>query len=1230
MMSRFTHHDLRFAAPTGTAGRFFGSLIVWAAAILVMARPENAGATPANPSSSPGPAVDFTREARPILAGHCFKCHGMDEGARKAKLRLDVREGAIKPAKSGELPIVPGKPEESELVRRIFNTNEDDLMPPPAARNPLTQSEKDILKRWIAEGAEYKPHWAFIAPRQSPPPMVGDKSWPRNAIDYFVLARLEKEGLRPSQPADKYALVRRLYFDVIGLPPTPEEADAFVNEASPAAYERRVDKLLASPHYGERWARRWLDLARYADSNGYEKDRPRSIWPWRDWVINALNADMPFDEFTIEQLAGDMLPNATVGQIIATGFHRNSMLNEEGGIDPLEYRFYSMVDRVHVTATTWLGLTMACAQCHTHKYDPITQTEYYRFMACLNNANEPAIDIPQPDIAEKRKSIQEQISALEAALPEAFPLESRVAWLTPGLAEFASENGAEAEFLPDGSFRVGGKNPDRDTYTIKFTVQPQRVTHLELEAIPDEKLSKGGPGNSDSGNFVLSELEMEVQESGTNVPARKVKFASARADYSQDGFPEENAIDGNLDTGWAVGGPGGSSKDRHAIFGLAEPLELKEAARVTIRLAQNYGGHATLGRFRVSVGQELPEVTSAQERRREQRDKKFETWVADQSKAVADWKPLRPLAAASSSPTLTIQDDGSVFASGDFTKSDTYTLKFRNLPAGLKAMRLETMTDDRLPNHGPGTVTQGGEEGDFWLSTLKVGADGRRVSLTNASETYASGNNNAAKAIDDDPQTGWSINGGEGKTQSAVFQFKRDVTSTNELEVAMVCEKFFPAGLGRFRVWVTTDNDAKSSPLRDDAAAVLARLRDDVLFRARFDSGDAGPEREILLREFARFSPDFAQARRQIEKVRAQLPKLPTTLVMRERTAGQERRTFLHHRGQFLEPAEEVTPGVPAFLPPLPENAPKNRLALAKWLVSGANPLTGRVFMNRQWEAVFGRGLVRTTEDFGYQGELPSHPDLLDWLAVEFVKQGWSRKKMLKLIVMSATYQQSSAVTGETRERDPLNVWLARGPRFRLDAEMVRDAALKASGLLSERIGGPSVFPPQPAGVTTEGAYGPLEWKTSEGPDRYRRGLYTFAKRTAPYAMTAVFDAPSGEACLARRDRSNTPLQALTLLNDAAFMECAQALGKMAAKSEGDEAKRVELLFRRCLTRPPSREERAALIQFYQTQLARFAGGELNAAEILETAGAERANEQAAWTTVARVLLNLDETITKS
>ena len=1222
------------SAVTSSAGAVLtGRITRWQAglraALVLMGATSGAADFPGGPATAVT-KIDFTREVRPLLASHCFKCHGPDEGARKAKLRLDLGGEVSKPAKSGAVPIVAGQPDQSEVVARIFTAVEDDVMPPAATRNPLSPAQKEVLKRWIAEGAEYKPHWAFVAPQQSPLPAVRDQSWSRNAIDRFVLARLEHEGLKPAPRADNFTLVRRLYFDLTGLPPTSAEAAAFVNDVSPAAYERLVDKLLASPHYGERWARRWLDLARYADTNGYEKDRPRSMWPWRDWVIHALNADQPFDQFTIEQLAGDLLPDATQDQIVATGFHRNSMVNEEGGIDPLEYRFYSMVDRVHVTATAWLGLTMACAQCHTHKYDPIQQTEYYRFMACLNNADEPTKPIVVPEVAARRKQSQTEIDALRAALPEKFPVEVGIAWQTPGVALFASQSGAEADLLPDGSFRVSSPKTERDAYNIHYELGAQRVTHVQVEAIPDEKVDNGGPGYGIGGNFVLSELELELQESGGAGESRKLRLATAKADYAQDKFPVQDAIDGRSETGWAIGGAGGQLKPHHAIFALADPLELSAAASLTIRLVQNFGGHHVLGRFRVSLGNELPASIVTSGRRRELRDAAFEKWLSEKLLEADRWQRLRPVEATSTQPVLTIQEDDSIFASGDFTKSDTYTLKFRHLPAGLTAVRLEMLPDDRLPNGGPGSVNHEGPEGDFWLSSVKVSVDGRALRLTNATESFANGDNTAAKAIDDDLQTGWSISGGQGKTQNAVFQLAETSTCTNELQVEMICEKYYASGLGRFRIWVTTNADAKASAMENDALAILARNRDQEKLDALLTATNRLAEREALLRQFAQLAPEFAKPRRELEKLQQQLPTFSTTLVMQERPPGHERPTFRHHRGEFLQPKEAVSPGVPAFLPALPEQAPKNRLALARWLVSGQNPLTGRVVMNRHWEALFGRGLVRTTEDFGYQGDLPSHPELLDWLAVEFVKQGWSQKQMLKLMVMSATYQQSSAVSSELRERDPVNVLLTRGPCFRLEAEMVRDAALVASGLISEKIGGPSVYPPQPPGVSSEGAYGVLEWKTSEGPERYRRGLYTFAKRTAPYAMAATFDAPSGEACLARRERANTPLQALTLLNDPVFMECARALGQLAVQTEGDAAKRVELLFRRCLTRPPSAKESEQLLRFYNAQLARFASGELQATEIMEAKAGEHVHEQAAWTAVARVLLNLDETITKS
>ena len=906
------------------------------------------------------------------------------------------------------------------------------------------------------------------------------------------------------------------------------------------------------------------------------------------------------------------------------------MLNEEGGIDPLEFRFYSMVDRVHVTSTTWLGLTMACAQCHTHKYDPIKHSEYYSFMAFMNNADEPKFEVPKPDLVARRKEIQQKIATLENSLIDKFPLEPNIEWTTPGSAEFRSKNGAEGEFLIDGSFRVGGKNPEKDTYTVTFDTSLRRITHVQLEAIPDEQVGKGGPGRTDHGNFVLSEVEMEVTETGSTNTARKIKFSRAEADYSQENYSVDGAIDGKVETGWAINATDGKRYHRRAVFTLAEPLTLERGASVIVRLVQDFGSQHTLGRFRLSLGNSAQAEGPLAEARRENRDRKFAKWLEKEAASIVRWQPLRPSAATSAVPFLTIQSDDSIFASGDFTKSDTYKLTFRNLPAGVKAIRLEALPDDRLPNHGPGAVFYEGVDGDFRLTNFKVVAGTNEVALKNATESFANGGDTAAKTIDADLQSGWSINGGQGRAHSAVFQLAEPLKAVDEVHIELLCAHYYMASLGRFRISVTTDENARASALPEDAQNALAKYRDEASIKTLLSSSDASADRELLLRQFAKVAPQLAGERKAIDQLRASMPALPTTLVMRERPEGLSRITYRHDRGEFLSPKEEVAPGIPEVLPPLPKDAPRNRLGFAQWLVSPENPLTARVVMNRHWEAFFGRGLVFTSENFGLQGEAPSHPDLLDWLALEFIKQGWSQKKMHKLIVMSATYQQSSKLTPERLEFDPQNILLARGPRVRIDAELIRDYDLVASGLFSPKVGGPSVYPPQPAGVTSEGAYGSLNWMASTGPDRYRRGLYTFSKRTTPYAMTATFDGPSGESCLARRERSNTPLQALTLLNDEVFLECSQALGKSLAENSGDIPAIVEEVFRRFLVRPPSEAEREKVAAFYQAQLDRFARGDLKAEEIVGKEKGDKLNEQAAWTTVARAVMNLDEAITKN
>ena len=968
--------------------------------------------------------VNFNRDIRPLLASKCFACHGPDEEQRQADLRLDQRDAAIDAG-----VISPDTPDESEFLRRIESSDPDERMPPPDSGPPLTPEQTELLRRWIAGGAPYDRHWAFVAPVRPPVPPVRLTGWPRNEIDRYVLSRLEQVGLEPSLEADPYTLIRRVSLDLTGLPPTPEQADEFAANPDPAAYEQLVDRLLESEQYGERWARDWLDLARYADTNGYEKDRERSIWAYRDWVIKALNADLPFDQFTIEQLAGDMLPDATESQQIATGFHRNTMLNEEGGIDPLEFRFYAMVDRVATTGTAWLGLTTGCAQCHTHKYDPITHTDFYRLLALLNNADEPDLQLQSPRVLARRREIEAQIAALEEDLANQFP---------PG----------------------------------------------DLEA-------------------------------------------------------------------------------------------------------------------------------------------KFNDWLEQQVCGAVTWSTLRPSVMETNLPRLEVLDDGSIFSTGDITKRDVFTLTFdideSMLP--LTALRLEVLPDPRLPAGGPGRCYYEGRKGDFFLSELTATIDGAAVPLGSAAHSYGkisigSGTADAANVLDGDGDTGWSTAERAGAPHQLVVNLQQPVTSPGSLQVQMLFERHFAASLGRFRF-------SAASASRTVAATRLPVEIEPLLVR---DSATwTADERERLRHTFLRMTPEVADARQPIDELRKQLPDLPTTMVLQERPADNPRITHRHHRGEYLSPREEVPPALPSLFADSAGDGPTDRLSFARWLVSRDNPLVARVTVNRAWQAFFGAGLVKTSADFGTQSDPPTHPELLDWLACEFMDRGWSLKQLHRLIVTSAAYRQQSIASPELQRRDPHNELLARGPRYRVDAEIVRDMMLKASGLLSPKMYGPSVYPPQPASVTAL-AYGSMPWTASDGEDRYRRSLYTFSKRTAPFAAYAVFDAPTGENCVARRDRSNTPLQALTLLNDEMYQEMARALALLAMTDARSDDEIASRMFRRLLTRPPGDDELMQMLAYVDEQAARLSRNELSAADI---AGDDAGQRQAAWTMLARVLMNLDETITK-
>ena len=934
--------------------------------------------------------ADFQRDVRPILAGHCFKCHGPDEKTRKADLRLDIR------------------PEESlfnRLTKRIDHDDSDEVMPPLSSKKPLSYEQKRVLKEWVRQGAGYAEHWAFIPPKAAPLPRVNQTSWPRIDLDYFTLAQMESEGRKPAPEADRYRLIRRLSLDLIGLPPSPEEVHAFVEDQHPDAYGRLVDRLLDRPEYGERWAQPWLDLARYADTNGYEKDRPRSIWPWRDWVINALNADMPFDQFTVEQIAGDMLPNSTQDQHVATGFHRNTMVNEEGGIDPLEFRFYAMVDRVNTTATTWLGLTLGCAQCHTHKFDPVPHRSYYEMMAFLDNTSELELPLLTPQQRRQQESIHQEINQKLSALP----------------------------------------------------------------------------------------------------------------------------------------------------------------------------------------------VNKA----------KYDSWLKTQRAKAVSWRTITPTKTKASIGWLQLQKDQSIFASGDTRKHDIYDLEFAELPEGITALRLEALPDERLPKGGPGRAYYEGPKGDFFLSELTLTADGQLLEIASGSVTYAkqwigSGKPGAMAALDGDLQTGWSASGREGKPSHAVWQLAKPLTA-KVLKLRMDFSRHYSASLGRFRFSVAKCSDppqARDLPGRIEAH--LARPEDAL--------GQAG--REALRRFYIETSKDLAEARKSIEALRQQLPKPATTLVMEERPAAHVRVTRRHHRGEFLSPRESVTSKVLPFLPPLGQDQPRNRLGFARWLVDKNNPLTARVVVNRFWATIFGEGIVRTTDDFGYTGAAPTDLKLLDWLAIEFMNSDWSQKKLLRLIVTSATYRKRS------------------GASYRLSAEQIRDSVLSVSGLLNQKLGGSSVFPPQHKS-TGEGIYGGGGWKTSTGAGRYRRSLYTYRKRSMPYAMHDTFDAPSHETCVANREISNTPLQALTLLNDQFFMEASQMLARELVVRKESETSLVKRLFERCLARQPDDLELQLSVKFYREQISRFENNELNATKFASK-GEGNPNILAAWTILARAILNTHEFINRN
>lgn len=1188
-------------------------------------------------------SVDFTRDVRPILSNACFHCHGPDEDTREAELRLDQRDSLFQD-RDGYLLVKPGHSSGSELIRRILSDDPDEMMPPAESTKSLTEQQKQILVRWVEQGAEWREHWSFVPPQRAALPIVSRLKWCHNEIDRFTLAHMDASGLSPSEDAAPYTLIRRLYLDLTGLPPTPQEADDWAKRIWPggvdgqhadeSAYQALVDHLLHSVHYGERWARRWLDLARYADTNGYEKDRERSIWPYRDWVINAINDGMPFDRFTIEQLAGDMLPNATQQQRVATGFHRNTMLNEEGGIDPLEFRFHAMTDRVATTGTTWLGLTLGCCQCHTHKYDPVSHREYYQLMAYLNNADEPSLQLPDETFDQIWSANRRKADQLTARLAEKWPV-AVTAPVEIQVVSATADGEQTFQTRKDGFIEVNGKNPERATYVIELKLASNDVDTLTLSTKAFRK--QAGPGRTKHGNFVLSEIQVEVihdSNSDEASAATKLPITSATASAEQSGYVVTNAFDGDDATGWGIHDDKGIGKTAQAAFSLdtsklSAPNGLPVRLRVTLK--QLLGGQHTIGGFRLTATRTGTQ-DEIRETRQQQLQAAFEQWKKDETPNAVRWTLLRPTTATSNLPILTIEEDDSIFASGDTAKRDDYFITVASSDTPVTAIRLETLPDDRLPASGPGSTYYEGTLGDFFLTEISVTAGDATFPFVSASHTYAKnryGNNpvSAALAIDGDVQTGWSVHGRQAERHDAVFVFAEPVPAGTAFTIRMTFGRHFASSLGRFRFSSTT---ASSQP--------QARIYSDDVARALSQRSQQSPanEQEMLWNAFLLSAPQLASQTEQIRELRRR-PATTSTLVMAERSIGHARPTHRHHRGEYLQPREQVQPGLPVALAGDNKDLPVTRLEFAEWIVSPDNPLTGRVVVNRQWAAFFGTGIVKTVDDFGLQGEPPSHPELLDWLAVTFRDDDdWSMRELHRRIVSSATYRQAARGNPVAATVDPQNRLLSFSPRFRLDAEVIRDQLLVASGVLSEKIGGPSVRPPQPTGVT-EVAYGGAKWNAGKGEDRYRRSLYTYAKRTAPFAMLSTFDGPSGEACIARRNRSNSPLQALTLLNDVMLMDLArQAARQVTADTGGNDGERMTTLFRRVLVRPPTAAELDSLTAFLSAQRQRFLESPESARQFLSVAEGETPAieptalaTKAAWAATARALFGLDEALTR-
>jgi hypothetical protein len=1030
--------------------------------------------------------LDFNRQIRPILSDKCFKCHGPDSTNRQAGLRLDSAEIATHPLDSGETAIVPGKPEQSELAKRIYAEDDSERMPPPTSQKTLSADEKTLLKNWIASGAEFMPLWSFIPPKHIDPPQLASDNWSRNSIDRFILQRLRAKKLVPSAEADRRTLIRRVSFDLTGLPPSPAEITAFVNDDRPDAYEQLVDRLLVSPRFGERMAVPWLDLSRYADSDGYEKDGHRQMWPFRDWVIQAFNSNMPFDQFTIEQLAGDLLPEATRDQKLASAFNRNNPTTSEGGADPDEYAAKYAIDRLTTTANVWFGLTMQCAECHDHKFDPLTNDDFYSLFAFFNQIPEvplyegpdapPSMALPTREQASDLAKVTEKTSAAKIKLD------------------------AEVDRL------------------LKLQSQWEDEQRLAVNLTTLTEPSKGLVAN-----YVTDPADAAAAVDPAKQPAMQPKGESA---------PHETS--GLIGKAWLFDGKGYfegksfASLDSKKGFSYAAWVKPTQQGGVVVSNIDAEHGSRGFDLF-MQEGQAIVHL--------------IDNWptAAIKVKSTTKYKPDEWV------HVLVVWDGG--------IKKDSVQIHFDG--------ESQPLTFDVLAPQ---------------LSSIKNDVPVRIGSRAN----------------------------GESAMHGAICDVRvYDHPLTAEEGLTFIAPRIRPL------------LDVAPSSRQSDQSRIIAEY-----YRRTDVAAKTDAERKAL-----------AELEKKQHELNSAIPKVR---IMQQ--VSEKRPTHVLVRGDYRNPGKEVNAAIPAVLGKLSDSAPNDRLALARWIVSPSNPLTARVTVNRLWEQVFGRGIVATPNDFGSQGEAPSHPELLDWLATDFMDHGWDVKAILRQIVTSSTYRQSSRITPEAAERDPQNRLLARGPRQRLSAEMIRDNALTVSGLLQEHVGGPSVYPYHPSGLWEEMAWADSPWKSwpqDHGANLYRRGLYTFWKRSVLHPVMSIFDAPNRNYCTVDRSPTNTPLQAFVTLNEDSFVEAARGLAiKMIAEGASDPVKSIDYGFQFVTAREPEQKERQLLINTYQLLHTHFAEQPDAASALLKVGDnplppSINQVDAATWTTIAQIMLNLDEAITK-